>query len=269
MDQVINLLSLPPIQRGVIALLISGIILPLCGIPLIELNLLPMRFMLMHGALFAGSLAVAFNLSPIGMMIGINMIFVLIISYTSIIKSMDLGRLSSFFMVASLGGAALVTQIKSVPGQSILSLLWGSPYALNKSDLLIYIVWGVTIVLLFKFLRHSFTIYLFDPIVAESLGVNTIKLSYLINILIGISVALAMKLLGALLVDVLLILPVVIAGFWRKGQRTYTVISIVVGIFLSVIGAFGSLVFDLPVSGIMALVGSFIFLILLIFKEKI
>lgn len=266
--EVIDIIMLAPIQRGILALLISGIVLPLCGVPLVELNLLPMRFMLMHGALLGGSIAVAYGLSPLVMMIGINIVFVLIITYVSVKKSIELGRLSSFFMVSSLGGAALITQVKSVPGQSLLTLLWGSPYALSRIDLSVFIIWAIMAVILFFVFRNSFTAYLFDPIMAKSLGVKTELLGYLINILIGLSVALAMKLLGALLVDVLLILPVVIAGFWKKGQRYYVILSVVIGSVLTIIGILGSLFFDLPVSGIMAFAGSFIFLFLLILKER-
>ncbi|QEN03713.1 metal ABC transporter permease [Thiospirochaeta perfilievii] len=264
----LELLSLAPIQRGIIALIIAGLVLPLCGMPLIELNLLPMRFMLMHGALFGGSLAVVLNQSPLLFMVGINIIFVIIISYVNINKFMDLGRLSSFFMVASLGGAAIVTQVKSVPGQTILSLLWGSPYALSRSDLIVFIIWALIIIFMFVAFRNQFIAYLFDPIMARSLGVNTKLFSYMINLFIGISVALAMKLLGALLVDVLLILPVVLSSFWKRGQKFYTLLSISFGLFLSLSGTVSSLVFDLPASGLMAVLGSFIFLILLILKEE-
>ncbi len=264
----LELLMLPPIQRGIIALIIAGLVLPICGLPLIELNLLPMRFMLMHGALFAGALALALGLNPLFLMIVINIVFVLIISYVNVKKSIDLGRLSSFFMVASLGGAALVTQMKALPGNTILSLLWGSPYALTQTELVVFIVWAILTSIIFFYFRNMFTAYLFDPIMAKSLGVKTGLLSYVINLLIGVSIALAMKLLGALLVDVLLILPVVLSGFWKRGQRFYLILSIIFGAFLSIIGTLGSLLFDLPVSGVMAITGSFLFLFLLIFKEK-
>lgn len=264
----LELLMLPPIQRGIIALIIAGVVLPLCGLHVIELNLLPMRFMLMHGALLGGAIAMAFGFSPLFLMIVINIIFVLIITFVNIKKSIDLGRLSSFFMVASLGGAALVTQMKSLSGNTVLSLLWGSPYALTHAELIIFIIWAIVTSLIFFYFRNMFTAYLFDPIMAKSLGVRTELLSYMINILIGVSIALAMKLLGALLVDVLLILPVVLSGFWKRGQRLYKFLSIIFGLSLSLVGTLGSLFFDLPVSGVMAIFGSFMFLILLVFKER-
>jgi len=180
----LELLSLEPIQRGLIALLISGVVLPICGIPLIELNLLPMRFMLMHGALLGGAIAISFGINPIFLMIGINILFVLIITYVNIKKTIDLGRLSSFFMVAALGGTAIITQMKNVPGQSVLGLLWGSPYALDKLDLLVFITWAAVAFFIFIRLKNSFIAYMFDPIMAKSLGVNTEVLTYLTNILV-------------------------------------------------------------------------------------
>ena len=48
----IMLFSLAPIFRGFIAMLISGAAFPLCGVMVMRLNLVPLRYMLMHGSNF-------------------------------------------------------------------------------------------------------------------------------------------------------------------------------------------------------------------------
>ncbi len=259
---------LPPIQKGLLALLVAAIVLPVCGIPLVEQNLLPLRLMLMHGALFAGSLAIYTGISSTLLIVIINTFFVIIITWLGDKKQIDFGRISSFFMISSLGGAAILTHLGSASSQSILSILWGSPYLLTLPEIIFFFFWSILVLTLFYIFRSRLKLFLFDSLLAKSLGINTKVMNYLINIFIGITVAVSMKLLGALLVDVLLILPVVLAGFWKKGQNFYYKLSIVLGLILVVTGSFGSLKYDLPVSGVMAVAGSGFFLILLIFKEK-
>ena len=48
----LELLTYPPILKGLIVLLFAGISFPITGLYLLKLNLLPLRFMLMHGAIF-------------------------------------------------------------------------------------------------------------------------------------------------------------------------------------------------------------------------
>ena len=59
----IQAFSYPPILKGFIVLLLAGCFFPLTGIFVLKLNLIPLRFTLMHGTLLGGAAALASTVS--------------------------------------------------------------------------------------------------------------------------------------------------------------------------------------------------------------
>jgi zinc transport system permease protein len=82
---------------------------------------------------------------------------------------------------------------------------------------------------------------------------------------IALVVALAMKLLGAFLVDSLLILPVLtassLAGKKFKGIKKLFLVSSIAGLFISVSGYLLAIAINWPPSASISLVSGFVFLL--------
>ena len=78
MDRLILLFSLAPVMKGFIAMGISGAAFPLCGVMVLRLNLVPMRYMLMHGVILGGAIAMALNVPLLPVTITVNLILVFI-----------------------------------------------------------------------------------------------------------------------------------------------------------------------------------------------
>jgi zinc transport system permease protein len=66
----------------------------------------------------------------------------------------------------------------------------------------------------------------------------------------------AMRLIGALLIDALLILPVLIAARVSSGSRQLFMFSAITGLILSIGGYFLSLFWDFPLSATIALLAA-------------
>ena len=69
---IFSALSLPPIARGFVILLIAGAAFPSIGVFIFRLNLINVRFMLMHGGLLGGAVALAMGVNPMLLTLGIN-----------------------------------------------------------------------------------------------------------------------------------------------------------------------------------------------------
>ena len=69
----LELLTLAPILKGLIVLTVAGLTFPITGVYLFRLNLLPMRFMLMHGAILGGAMALALQINPFWTTIIVNL----------------------------------------------------------------------------------------------------------------------------------------------------------------------------------------------------
>lgn len=260
MSELAVLLSLPPVFRGAVGMLIAGSSFPLCGVLVLRLNLVPLRYMLMHGVLLGGALSCSLSLPLLPLAVGVNIVLVMILLLLIKDPSHGFGMASSVGMVLSMAFASLVMHAAKVPANDALSLLWGSPFALRYGDLLVLaslsILLCVYILARFRILLALF----YDQDVARSLGI-AVRFHYgCIILLIALIVALAMKVLGALLIDGLLILPVLLATRIAariprcNGIRGLFVTSSLSGFIISAAGYLLAILYDIPPSAAVTLV---------------
>ena len=110
MDRLLMLFMLPPVLRGGAALFISGAFFPLCGVMLLRLQLVPLRYMLMHGVILGGALAVALSLPLVPLTVMVNLALVFAMTYFSKNESFSFGGVSAASMVFSMALASLITR---------------------------------------------------------------------------------------------------------------------------------------------------------------
>lgn len=255
----LEMLSYPPILKGLIVLLFAGFAFPVTGVYLLRLNLLPLRFMLMHGAILGGAIALAIQFNPFWTTIIINLMLVLFMARASRSMDVDTGQVSTFIMVISISLAFIFIYKFNVPAKDTLTLLWGSLFALSWTE-----VWGVIafslILIAFQWIFHrQLQAVFFDREIAFSSGVNEGRLYYSIIILTAVTVAAAMKLIGALLLDALLLLPAIIASFHSNSLRGVILWACIWGGVFALSGFFISLAVDIPASSSVAIMASAIF----------
>lgn len=254
-----DLLLFPPVLRGFLSLLAAGLCFPVTGVFILRLNLLNLRFMLMHGVMLAGAIALSASLDPLLCALGINLILVLLITAMSRRSPLSTGGLTTFFMVISVGVAMLLIYKNRVPVQDTMNLLWGSIFALTNRDF--YFLLGFcSLILLFLLLWYrQISAVLIDPESAGTAGVNEPFLFYLIMILTGISVAFAMRLVGALLLDAIVLLPAMTALSFSRSLKSMFITAMVSGFVYSLGGFILALKADMPVSSGVILVAGICF----------
>ena len=262
----LEVLTYPPVIRGFILLVISGFTFPLSGIFILRMNILPIRYLLMHGVLLGGAVGLAFSLNlPLTGFI-VNAVLILLLSRSSAVLNSDYGYLTMFFMVASIAAASIIISIFNVPAKDTLILLWGSLYSGSISSIITAAAAGCGIILFSAVFFKPLTAVFHDRDIARSLGVPVNLFELIIMLLTSLVVASAMQLMGALLLDALIILPVVIAGFFAKGLKQSMILSCILGGIFSITGFFISLFLDIPVSSGVALPSIITFILLGIFK---
>jgi len=257
----LQLILLPPITRGLWALLLSSFLLPAGGIPIIEEGLFSLRFMLMHGALLGGTLALIMGIPILPVMIVVNALLMVALSRRKLQGGAQMGRSATLYMVLTMGLASLLTRQFQIPGQEILALLWGSPFSLTPWETALFTLWTTVSVIAFLIFRKRLHLLLFDPEYGKTLGLNMDRLSLGLNLWLGITIALGIKLLGALLVDALLLMPAILVREHCRSGAQYFLTTLLSGVILATVGGFLTLAVDWPLSGSMALVGGAFILI--------
>lgn len=267
MQRIISLLALRPILFGLIGMVISGISFPVAGVIVVENGLISMRYMLMHGVILGGVAAVVLDIPVLAAVIPVNIILVLIMVHLNN-RGRTLSSSGAAMMVCTMGLASLASHIADVPAKDMLEVLWGSPFALTKVDLVLLALLAVLTVLYVVVFFRPVSMIFFDKETAESLGVRVSLHNTTMIMLAALTVSVAMRVLGALLIDVLLVLPVV--GVEKKAEslKELFIKSSLTGLFLSLAGYFLALLFNLPISGTLALLAVSAYVFNSVFRRK-
>lgn len=254
-----ELLLFPPVFRGFLALIAAGACFPLTGIFILRLNLLSLRFMLMHGVMLAGAVALAFSYDPLLTALGINLTLVLLITIMARNSSLPTGGLTTFFMVMCIGLAMMLIYKSQVPVADTMNLLWGSIFALTSRDCYLLFFFCASVMGFVLLWYRQIGAVLINPETARVSGVNEPFLFYAIMILTGMTIAFAMRLVGALLLDALVLLPAMTAVYFSRTMKRMFITASVSGVLFSITGFFTALKFDIPVSSGIILIAGIVF----------
>ena len=265
MNRILFLLGLKPILYGLIGMIISGISFPVAGVIILHNGLIPMRYMLMHGVILGGILSISMKVPLLAAVIPLNIILVIFMMWMSR-RGLNLSSISPAMMVCTMGLASLFGHIFDIPAKDTLELLWGSPFALTVSDLVILGLSGIMIMVYISIFFRQISMVFFDADIASSIGVN-VKVHNLTMVLFtALFISVAMKLIGAMLIDALVVLPVIVVSKNASSLKKLFVRSSLTGLCLSVVGYFISLWLNLPVSGVIAVLAALIFAVNSVFE---
>ena len=271
MQRLISLLSLKPILFGLIGMLISGISFPIAGVIVVQNGLIPMRYMLMHGVILGGVAALVLDVPMLAVVIPLNVILVLVMVRLSK-EGRNLSTASAAMMVCTMGLASLVSHLFDVPAKDTLEVLWGSPFALTQTDLILLASLGALAILYIALFFTPISMIFFDKDIASSMGVPVKAHNTVMVLITALIVSVAMRVLGALLIDALLVLPVVGASKNAKSLKQLFIQSSLTGLVLSLVGYLLALLWNLPVSGTLAILAVATFIINTLiekFKRKV
>ena len=264
----LELLSLTPILKGFIVLTLAGLTFPITGVYLFRLNLLPMRFMLMHGAILGGAMALAIHINPFWTTIAVNLLLVLFMAKSSRSLKIDAGQMSTFFMVISISLAFIFIYKFNVPAKDTLTLLWGNLFVLSWTEVTGIGVFCLLLAGFQYYFRHQLRALFFDREVAYTSGINESLLYYAVILIVAITVALAMKLIGALLLDAILLLPPLIASLHAKSLKTMILGSMAWGGIFAVGGFLLSIAIDIPASSAVAGLACLVFIVIYLTRKS-
>lgn len=266
MLNVLKMLEYPPILRGLIVLIAASTAFPVAGVWILRLNLLPYRFMLMHGAMLGGAVALAMGVGQLPAVIAVNILLVLLADTMSNRGRMDAGMSTMFLMVASLGGAIALLYGASVPAQDAMGLLWGNLFAVSPPETWATILYCIGLLLYSRIRGRQIQAIIYDRDVAFTAGVNERGEMRGLLIVTALTVAFAMRIIGALLLDALLLIPAIIASMGTHSLSRLYRNAIFIGLAIGIAGFFSALMIDLPVGATTSLIGAAILGVVLISK---
>jgi zinc transport system permease protein len=263
------------IQRALVAGTLIGVLCAVLGVFLVLRRLSLIGDGLAHVTF--GSVAVALFLRVNPVFVTLAAIPLVLLSSFGILRLTDRARLygdAAIGIVSSLGIACGVV-LASVAGGfnvDLFSYLFGNILAVSVTELAIAAILFTVVIGAVVFFYHDLFALTFDEELARSSGIRTERVNALLAILTALTVVLAMKVVGIMLISSLLILPAATALQVARGFRVtilasagFAVVSVATGICVSFL-------LNLPTGGTIVLISITLFLLTLagkgIFRPK-
>ena len=254
-----HVLRYAPVSRGFLVLMLSGAVFPLVGVFVLRLNLITLRFALMHASLLGSAIALAAGINPLLVGMAANSALVVAIARIRGRAVRDVGFITTFFMVLTIGLAFAVIYRFNVSTNDSLQILWGNIYAMTPLDARLTALFGAVVVGFVVLKFPAIAAVLFDRDVATSVGVRESLVYTTIVLLVGLTISFVMRLIGALLLDAILILPALMAVSCARSLRGTFILASAFGTIVALGGFVFAILADLPVSSGVTIFGALLF----------
>ena len=255
---ILDLLEL--LQAGFVqrAFIISIIIAVLCSV-------LSIFIVLKKISLIGDGLAhTAFGGLALGYYIGLIPLWVagvtVVLGSIGITKATRSTKISSdaavaVFLQLGLAAGIVLLSIARGFGINLESLLFGSVLLVDVDQIIAAAVIAVvTLGVIFLFFKELVYVT-FDETQARAAGIKTWFFDYLISVLAGIVVIVAIPIVGILLISALLVLPALISTQLAKSFRQTVILSPIMGLITVTLGLFTSIIIDAAPGGTIVLTG--------------
>ena len=215
-----------------------SLIAPILGLFLILRSQTLLADTLSHISLVGVALGLLLGVSPTWMNLLVVVVASVLLEYLrSVYKSYS--EISIAMMMS--GGMALALVLMSFNDNSTMSLnnfLFGSIVTITKEQVLFLFAITLVIILLYLFFKRPMYVLMFDEETAFTAGLPIKGMSLAFNIITGMTIAIMMPIVGALLVAAILILPAAISMRLSKSFNGV----ILIGILVAMLGMFGGLI---------------------------
>ncbi len=239
--------SIPVIRHAFFGMLIAGGTLSLLGVVIVALHLTAIRFTLMHVGLLGAALGMALGWSATMGAFGAVLIASLVMGYLARDTAISTSSITGLFMTGSLAGAFIILAATGVPAMHVFDIFAGNVLMLTEMDLYLTATAGLLVLLVFFGAYREIQLVLMNRDLAAILGVPVELVTSGLFVLLGIGIATALRLVGALLVDAVILLPGIAALRFARSFGGALVLSSVFGMITTTGGFFIALMFNLPV----------------------
>lgn len=178
----------------------------------------------------------------------------------------DYAELSlAIVLSAGVGLASILISIGNTQG--IMSYLFGSLSLVTNKDIILVIGLGILTFITVVFFYEKLLYMTFDEESAYLAGINTKLVNMFFSILVALTIAISMRIVGVLLISSLMILPVATSLLIADSFKLGLIYSNIFGIISIAIGLTLSFYWDLAPGGTIVLTALAILLLVIIIEK--
>ncbi|MGD9738021.1 MAG: metal ABC transporter permease [Bauldia sp.] len=186
--------------------------------------------------------------APYVSMFSFCILFAVVLKYTQYRTSLSSDVLIGVFLSISLAvGASLLLYVSAIINTHVLeNILFGSILTVNDTDLDVLLVVVLICVIVGIPFFNQMLLGSLNPSLAAARGVNVRLVDYLFVILITLVTVACVKIIGAILVEALLLIPAAAARNISRSLKGFVAWSVLIATVSCFAGIFIPMQFDLP-----------------------
>jgi len=263
----IDLFTLPFIQRAVLGGVVISLIASLIGILVVLKRSSFFGDTIAHASLAGVALGLLLSINPTLTAAAIVILIAIALPWLEKRSLLPLDNLLGFILPFSMAVGVLV--LATLPGYQpeLISFLFGNILTISWTELTVVGVIALITLTTFVLLKDQLSLTIFDANQAKISGINTERMNTLYSVLLALTIVVSIKLVGIVLVNALLVIPATTVRIHARSLKQMFVWTPIIALLATVTGLFLSFMVNLP-SGpaITVVAGNFLIISILLKK---
>ena len=233
-------------QRALVAGLAIAIIAPLIGLFLVVRRYSYLADTLAHVSLVGVSLGLVTNTNPMISALVVSSISAWGIERLRSTRKILSESLLAIFLSGSLAISVLIIASLKRFNQDLFSYLFGSITTVSHTDVTLIIVLAVvTLIGIIVLFKELFLVSLNEEL-ARAEGLRVGWLNIFLIVMSAVSISLAMRIVGVLLIGALMVIPVTAAMQFRLSFKKTMITAVIISLLATLSGLYVSFYLDVP-----------------------
>lgn len=224
---------------------------------------------LSHSSLLGISIGLFFNINPLYTVIILTLLMSIILLSLEQVSYLTTDSLLSIIAHSTFSIGLILISLMPQLKMNLMNYLFGDLLSVNFFDLLIFFFLDIIVLTIIIYNWKNFLLITINEEIAQADGINIKKNKIILVILISLVISISMKLVGALLVTAMMIIPSTIARRFSCSPEKMIIMSIIIGAISVTGGIILSLFFDTPAGPSVVLVSTILFLFSFLKKQKL
>lgn len=204
---------------------VLAVILPLIGLPILLKRLSMMGDTLSHASLAGVAIGLCLGFDPLlGSVVACVVAALGVELISSRLKAYQ--EISTVIVLATAIGLAGIFTSLTGGSNAISSYLFGSIVTIGDFELVLVLVVAAVVLVTYRLIYDRLYLSAFDPVAAPLMGIDGRALNLAFSFLVAITVSVAAKTIGSLIVSSLMVIPVICAMQFARSYRGTLLLSI-------------------------------------------
>lgn len=262
-----EILSLPFMQRALVAGILVGFLASYYGVFIVQRGLGFLGSGLAHAAFGGVALGILLNSEPLWIAVPFTVLVAIGITWVKDKTNLGGDTTIGIFFSVSMALGIIFIFLKRQYTSDAFNYLFGSILSVTVFDIIVPVVIIIITIFLFPFWKR-WAYSSFDRELAQTDRIPVQLDDYLLSILIAVTIVVSIKVVGIVLIAAFLVIPPATSRLLNRSFSRMTLASILIGVSTAITGLWISYYLDVPSGATIILLQAAVFFTAMLFKKR-